>query len=47
MTGGRFRALPIRHKLVAMIMLTAVTVLVLASAGYLITDYVERAPCRG
>ena len=41
MTPGRFQALPIRHKLVAMIMLTAVTVLVLASAGYLLTDYIR------
>jgi signal transduction histidine kinase/ActR/RegA family two-component response regulator len=41
MKTGRFQALPIRHKLVAMIMLTAVTVLVLASMGYLITDYVR------
>jgi signal transduction histidine kinase len=39
MTAGPFQRLPIRHKLVAMIMLTAVTVLALASAGYLITDY--------
>ena len=41
MKPGRFQALPIRHKLVAMIMLTAVTVLVLASAGYLLTDYIR------
>ena len=33
MTGERFGRLPIRHKLVAMIMLTATTVLVLASAA--------------
>ena len=34
-----FDRLPIRHKLVAMIMLTSATVLLLASAGYLISDY--------
>jgi len=39
MRSGRFQALPIRHKLVAMIMLTAITALLLASAGYLLTDY--------
>ena len=33
------RRLPIRHKLVAMIMTTSVVVLVTASAGYLISDY--------
>ena len=41
MKTGRFQALPIRHKLVAMIMLTAITVLLLASLGYLLTDYVR------
>jgi signal transduction histidine kinase len=38
-SGGFFRRLPIRHKLVTMIMLTSGTVLVLASVGYLATDY--------
>ena len=33
------RRLPIRHKLVAMIMTTSVVVLLTASAGYLISDY--------
>jgi signal transduction histidine kinase len=36
---GRLNRLPIRAKLVAMIMITSVTVLVLASAGYLAFDY--------
>ena len=36
-----FRELPIRHKLVAMIMVTSGTVLALASAGYLATDYLR------
>ncbi|HEV3485385.1 MAG TPA: histidine kinase dimerization/phospho-acceptor domain-containing protein, partial [Vicinamibacterales bacterium] len=39
MTGRIFRRLPIRHKLVTMIMLTSGIVLLLASAGYLISDY--------
>ena len=39
MTGSFFRRLPIRHKLVTMIMLTSGTVLLLASIGYLATDY--------
>ena len=39
MTSGWFQSLPIRHKLVAMIMVTAITVVILASVGYLITDY--------
>ena len=39
MTGGLLRRLPIRGKLVAMIMITTTAVLVLASAGYLAWDY--------
>ncbi|CAN5583756.1 hypothetical protein BH23ACI1_BH23ACI1_12620 [soil metagenome] len=35
----RFQRLPIRRKLIAMIMATSGIVLLLASAGYLITDY--------
>ena len=38
-SGGIFRRLPIRHKLVTMIMLTSGTVLLLAALGYLVTDY--------
>jgi len=41
MSGGVFGRLPIRYKLVAMIMLTSGTALVLASIGYLITDYYQ------
>jgi signal transduction histidine kinase/ActR/RegA family two-component response regulator len=37
--GGLLRRLPIREKLVAMIMVTTTAVLVLASAGYLAWDY--------
>jgi signal transduction histidine kinase len=37
--GNVFRRLPIRHKLVAMIMITATAVLLLASAGYMVADY--------
>jgi signal transduction histidine kinase/CheY-like chemotaxis protein len=36
-----FRRLPIRHKLVTMIMLTSSVVLVLASLGYVINDFVR------
>ena len=39
MTGPRFHRMPIRHKLVAMIMITCAAVLLTASAGYLISDY--------
>ena len=39
MKGGLLRRLPIREKLVAMIMITTAAVLVLASAGYLASDY--------
>ncbi|HMC75804.1 MAG TPA: ATP-binding protein [Vicinamibacterales bacterium] len=39
MTGGLFRRLPIREKLVAMIMITTTAVLVIASVGYLAWDY--------
>jgi signal transduction histidine kinase/ActR/RegA family two-component response regulator len=39
MMGRFFHRLPIRHKLVAMIMTTCAIVLVTASAGYLIGDY--------
>ena len=39
MTRGMFRRLPIRHKLVAMIMTTAVVVLLISSGGYVVTDY--------
>jgi signal transduction histidine kinase/ActR/RegA family two-component response regulator len=39
MKGGLLRRLPIREKLVAMIMITTAAVLVLASAGYLAWDY--------
>lgn len=35
------RSLPVRHKLVAMIMLTSGAVLLLASAGYLLNDYLR------
>jgi signal transduction histidine kinase/ActR/RegA family two-component response regulator len=36
-----FRRLPIRHKLVAMIMATAGSVLLVASLGYIVTDYLR------
>jgi signal transduction histidine kinase len=36
-----FGSLPVRHKLVVMIMLTSATVLLLASAGYLLNDYLR------
>ena len=39
MSSSYLRRLPIRAKLVAMIMVTSATVLVLASAGYLAWDY--------
>ena len=39
MTGDVFRRLPIRHKLVSMIMLTSGIVLLLATVGYLASDY--------
>jgi signal transduction histidine kinase/ActR/RegA family two-component response regulator len=39
MKGGLLRRLPIREKLVAMIMITTTAVLVIASAGYLAWDY--------
>jgi signal transduction histidine kinase/CheY-like chemotaxis protein len=39
MKGGLLRRLPIREKLVAMIMITTAAVLVVASAGYLAWDY--------
>jgi len=39
MIGDLLRRLPVRHKLVAMIMTTCIIVLVTASAGYLISDY--------
>ncbi len=38
-TGPRFHRMPIRHKLVAMIMITCCAVLMTASIGYLISDY--------
>ena len=38
-TGPRFHRMPIRHKLVAMIMITCCAVLLTASIGYLISDY--------
>jgi signal transduction histidine kinase len=41
MIPGFVRRLPIRHKLVLMIMTTSVVVLLLASAGYMVTDYFE------
>ena len=41
MMSGLLRRLPIRHKLVAMIMTTSIVVLMLASAGYIVTDYYE------
>ena len=41
MTRPLFRSLPVRHKLVVMIMLTSATVLVLASVGYLLNDYLR------
>ena len=41
MTRPLFRRLPVRHKLVVMIMLTSATVLVLASIGYLVNDYLR------
>ena len=48
MTGAVFRRLPVRHKLVVMIMLTSATVLVLASIGYLVNDYLRtREEVRG
>jgi Periplasmic sensor domain len=40
-TRPLFRRLPVRHKLVVMIMLTSATVLVLASIGYLVNDYLR------
>jgi hypothetical protein len=47
-TGALFRRLPVRHKLVVMIMLTSATVLVLASIGYLVNDYLRtREELRG
>ncbi|HSC25794.1 MAG TPA: ATP-binding protein [Vicinamibacterales bacterium] len=39
MTARAFERLPIRHKLVAMIMLTSATVLLFASIGHLVSDY--------
>ncbi len=39
--SGPFRYLPIRLKLIAMIMTTSAAVLVLASLGYLVTDYYQ------
>ena len=39
MMGRFFHRLPIRHKLVAMIMTTCTVVLISASAGYLVGDY--------
>ena len=39
--GRRFNALPIRHKLVAMIMATSTAALLFASGGYLIGDYFQ------
>jgi len=41
MTERFFRSLPIRYKLVVMIMATSTAVVVLASAGYLLTDYYQ------
>jgi len=38
-SGGYLRRLPIRAKLVAMLMITSATVLVLAGVGYLTWDY--------
>jgi hypothetical protein len=39
MTARLLQRLPIRHKLVAMLMLTSTIVLLLASIGYLANDY--------
>jgi signal transduction histidine kinase/ActR/RegA family two-component response regulator len=39
--SGIIRRLPIRQKLVLMIMATSIVVLILASAGYIVTDYYE------
>ena len=39
--GSRFAGLPIRHKLVAMIMATSTAALLFASGGYLIGDYFQ------
>ena len=39
MNGNRFHRMPIRHKLVAMIMITCFAVLLTSSTGYLISDY--------
>ena len=41
MMSGFVRRLPIRHKLVLMIMATSIVVLLLASGGYIVTDYYE------
>jgi signal transduction histidine kinase len=41
MITARLRGLPIRHKLVAMIMITSAAVLVLSSVGYLVNDYIR------
>jgi hypothetical protein len=41
MTRGWFRRLPVRHKLVAMIMATSAAVLVLSGAGYLVSTYYQ------
>ena len=41
MMSGFVRRLPIRHKLVLMIMATSIVVLLLASGGYMVTDYYE------
>jgi len=41
MMSGFIRHLPIRHKLVLMIMSTSIVVLLLASGGYIVTDYLE------
>ena len=41
MIGATFRRLPIRQKLVAMILGTSAAVLLLASSGYLVADYYQ------
>jgi signal transduction histidine kinase/ActR/RegA family two-component response regulator len=41
MTRGWFRRLPVRHKLVAMIMTTSAAALVLSAAGYLVSNYYQ------
>jgi signal transduction histidine kinase/ActR/RegA family two-component response regulator len=40
-TKGRFGRLPVRHKLVAMIMATSASALLLSSIGYLVSNYYQ------